>query len=201
MSLRFALLGLLADQPASGYDLSQRFEHSLKRYAWHARHSQIYPELNKMTGDGLIEVAEEGPRGRRTYAITESGRRELREWLFHGSDERVVRNEFVLRVFLLSTLDDDDAARLLRAYADFAANERDSLRTNRDQARAESPPGQQRRFGHFAAEYGIRQWQAMHEWALWALEEFEQQPSSSASDSDGNSGNSESTASGPGTRP
>ncbi|WP_279578861.1 PadR family transcriptional regulator [Fodinicola feengrottensis] len=60
MSLRHALLGLLHDGPASGYDLTKMFESRLERFAWHARHSQIYPELNKMAVDGLVEVIEEG---------------------------------------------------------------------------------------------------------------------------------------------
>ncbi|WP_279579818.1 PadR family transcriptional regulator [Fodinicola feengrottensis] len=68
MSLRYALLGLLADEPASGYDLARTFEISLQRWAWHARHSQIYPELNKLADEGLIDVVDEGARGRRTYA-------------------------------------------------------------------------------------------------------------------------------------
>src|SRR5215470_2260302 len=81
MSLRYALLGLLADEPASGYELTKKFERVLRRYAWHAQHSQIYPELNRMAADGLVEVVAEGPRGRRTYAITAAGRAAVRRWM------------------------------------------------------------------------------------------------------------------------
>ncbi|MBA3728896.1 MAG: PadR family transcriptional regulator, partial [Actinobacteria bacterium] len=44
MSLRHALLGLLAERPMSGYDLTKVFDSSLA-YVWSAKHSQIYPEL------------------------------------------------------------------------------------------------------------------------------------------------------------
>src|SRR5688500_8244241 len=81
MSLRYALLGLLADEPASGYDLTRSFEKALRRYAWHAQHSQIYPELTRLAADGLVEIASEGARGRRVYSITEAGRTELRRWM------------------------------------------------------------------------------------------------------------------------
>ena len=74
MSLRFALLGLLEDGPASGYTLNLRFERSLQRFAWTARQSHIYPELNRLAEEGLIEIAEEGARDKRTYALTERGR-------------------------------------------------------------------------------------------------------------------------------
>ena len=105
MSLRYALLGLLAEEPASGYELTRRFQQVLQRYAWHAQNSQIYPELNQLSRDGLAAVVEEGPRGRRTYAITDAGREELRRWMRNPPDVFVVRNEFVLRLFLLSALE------------------------------------------------------------------------------------------------
>src|SRR5919198_1549940 len=99
MSLRYALLGLLADEAASGYELTKKFERTLDRYAWHAKHNQVYQELNRLAADGLVEVVEEGARGRKTYAITEPGREELRNWLLHPQRNPVVRNEFVLRLF------------------------------------------------------------------------------------------------------
>jgi DNA-binding PadR family transcriptional regulator len=78
MALRYALLGLLTAGPASGYDLTKRFDRSVG-YAWHAGHSQIYPEMAKLCAEGLVEVAEEaGPRGRKTYTITGAGLESLR---------------------------------------------------------------------------------------------------------------------------
>ena len=47
MSLRHAMLGLLTLAPSNGYELTRRFDQSL-RNAWHASHSQIYPELAKL---------------------------------------------------------------------------------------------------------------------------------------------------------
>ncbi|NED54550.1 PadR family transcriptional regulator, partial [Micromonospora aurantiaca] len=77
MSLRHAVLGLLAELGgASGYDLLKLFEVSLDN-VWPATQSQLYGELGKLTDAGLIEVAAEGPRGRREYRITPSGRAEL----------------------------------------------------------------------------------------------------------------------------
>ncbi|GAA1996356.1 hypothetical protein GCM10009799_23780 [Nocardiopsis rhodophaea] len=79
MSLSYALLGMLAYEPFSGYDLKKRFDGELGEYAWHAPHTRIYPELVKLADEGLIEVTDEGARGRRTYAATEAGRAELRQ--------------------------------------------------------------------------------------------------------------------------
>ncbi|MET9021147.1 PadR family transcriptional regulator [Actinopolymorpha sp. NPDC004070] len=174
MSLRYALLGLLSERPASGYALTQRFEQSLQKYAWHANHSQIYPELAKLAADGLVTVVEEGARGRRTYAITDAGREALREWLLtSGGGPRRVRNEAVLRTFLLSTLEPADAALLLRGYVDRSARDLAELQAVVADLEASEQAGEPQRFGRFAAEFGVRQYAAFHDWAQWALARVE----------------------------
>jgi PadR family transcriptional regulator, regulatory protein AphA len=174
MSLRYALLGLLAEKPASGYDLTRKFERALQRYAWHAQHSQIYPELNRLAADGLVVVVAEGARGRRTYAITDKGRAELRSWMLNPPEVFVVRHEFVLRLFLLSTLDPDDARAVLRPVVEDSARELATLREAIDTADTTTPPGALPAFGRLVAEYGLRSFQAMHDWALWALDQIDQ---------------------------
>ena len=77
MSLRHALLGALADQPRTGYELLKHFEQSLA-YAWSASHSQIYPELARLRDDGLIEQTDAGARNSKTYALTDAGLDEIR---------------------------------------------------------------------------------------------------------------------------
>jgi DNA-binding PadR family transcriptional regulator len=101
MSLRHAMLGLLVIQPSTGYELAQRFDRTL-RNAWHASHSQIYPELAKLQEEGLVEVVGEGPRRSRTYAATETGRRELVRWMTDEEPVRTQRNETAVRWFLLA---------------------------------------------------------------------------------------------------
>ncbi len=174
MSLRYALLGLLAEEPASGYELTKKFERVLQRYAWHAQHSQIYPELNRMAADGLIVVVAEGARGRRTYAVTDSGRADLRQWMVNPPGEFVVRNEFVLRLFLLSTLDTAEARRLLEWTADANANQLQELRANVAAFDAATDPTAGLPLQRLVAEFGLRSFQLLAEWALWAIERIEQ---------------------------
>jgi PadR family transcriptional regulator, regulatory protein AphA len=176
MSLRYALLGLLAEEPGSGYDLTKKFERLLERYAWHAQHSQIYPELTKLATDGLIEVAAEGPRGRRTYAITDDGREDLRRWMLNPPEIFTVRNELVLRLFLLSTLEPEQAKAMLRWVADAYETE---LKTLTDRvlefdanAGPDAPPSMQR----MVAEFGLRSFQVLGEWARWAHDRIDERP-------------------------
>ena len=112
MSLRFALLGLTAALPSTGYELTRLFDASLA-HAWHASHSQIYPELRKLEEEGLVEVVSEGARGSRTFAATDAGREALRVWLVEGMPSRKVRDEGALRLFLTSLLEPADRKAVL----------------------------------------------------------------------------------------
>lgn len=82
MSLRYALLGFLSTEPASGYRLSQEFGESAGWF-WYAQHSQIHPELKRLEAAGLIEssVDPDDARGTKTFTITKAGLDDLNAWL------------------------------------------------------------------------------------------------------------------------
>src|SRR3954468_3654571 len=103
VSLRMAALGLLAQQPGSGYDLLKRFDISMAN-VWPATQSQLYGELNKLAADGLIEVSDVGPRGRKEYRVTDAGRAELAQWVTNPRDDPPPRSASLLRVFLLGEI-------------------------------------------------------------------------------------------------
>ncbi len=52
-NLKYAILGLLNQKEMTGYDLMKQFESTLCEF-WSAKHSQIYPELKKLTDEGSI---------------------------------------------------------------------------------------------------------------------------------------------------
>jgi PadR family transcriptional regulator AphA len=111
MSLRHSILGLLERKPSTGYELAQMFDISL-RTVWHASHSQIYPELARLSSQGLVEVVEHGARGSKTYALTREGRDELRRWLVETDPDRSQRNESAVRLFLTHLLPAADRTRV-----------------------------------------------------------------------------------------
>jgi PadR family transcriptional regulator, regulatory protein AphA len=127
MSLRHAVLGLLSLEPMTGYDLTQRFDKSLAN-AWRASHSQIYPELGRMRDEGMVEVASEGPRGSRSYAITDHGRDELRRWMMESEPNRYQRNETAVRWFLVSLLEPEERRTVLESELAFVTAECERLR-------------------------------------------------------------------------
>jgi PadR family transcriptional regulator AphA len=119
MSLRHAVLGLLATQPSTGYELTNRFDVSLAN-AWHASHSQIYPELARLEEAGMVEVVGEGARNSRTFGITPAGREELRRWLVETEPNRAQRNETAVRWFLIALLDPADRRAVLERELEHA---------------------------------------------------------------------------------
>lgn len=170
MSLRIALLGLLAAAgPASGYDLTKKFELSVG-HVWQAGHSQIYPELAKMAADGLVAVEAEGPRGRKLYTIRPEGTAELHTWLVEHNASPSVRNEPGLHAFLLPLLEPHEATAVVqRMKARYQArlSELEGLRATKHASEHRS------RFGDYALDLGIRQVRAAVEWADHSIAEIE----------------------------
>lgn len=165
MSLRHAVLGLLASGPASGYDLLKRFEVSLAN-VWPATQSQLYSELNRMADAELVKVAAEGPRGRKEYAITDSGMAELRHWMTEVEPERVRRSDMLLRVFFLDLVSTDEAIDYLRRQVAYAADRLTDLEAIRTAVAGEQDPLAVN--GRIALEWGIRQMAMVRDWASWA---------------------------------
>ncbi len=172
VSLRIAALGLLAEKPASGYDLLKLFEKSLAN-VWPATQSQLYGELNKLADAGLIEVSATGPRGRKEYRITDAGRAELRRWISNPQDDPPFRSVSLLRVFLLGEIPREQARKHLVEMAATADAEVKRLTELRDSIdwRDDGPD-----FGLAALDYGLRMNTMNREWARSVIETIDTQP-------------------------
>jgi len=173
MSLRHALLGLLAERPGSGWDLLKGFETSLA-FVWPATQSQLYTELGRMTDHGLIEVSATGARNRKEYAITDAGRDELIRWVTEVEPERTRRNEALLRVFFLGNVGPDQARAFLEreaaVYRQFGELLEQVVQTTAwDDSDFD-------RFGRIALENGLRVVAANEAWATWAVGQVEAPP-------------------------
>ena len=113
-AVTWAVLGLLAHGPKSGYDVKRIVDRSVRHF-WAASYGQIYPELRRLEGVGWIEGTE-APRGgrlRRVYRITVTGRRALDAWLREPETRVELRDESLLRLFFADTLPHEDALALL----------------------------------------------------------------------------------------
>jgi DNA-binding PadR family transcriptional regulator len=106
-TLGYALLGLLARRPRTGYELTQALRAPIG-YFWTATHSQVYPELTKLEQDGHVRhriVDNRGPREGKLYRITAAGLRALADWSVADLTAEVTRDEFLLKVYSTWTAD------------------------------------------------------------------------------------------------
>lgn len=128
MSLRYALLALLAVEPMTGYDLSKRFQSSVA-HVWHAPDSQIYPELKRMEKDGLLEGHDVawGTRGtKREYHITDAGVEDFRSWMNDTLSYPPERDPVHLKAAYFEWAEPDSArAQLLAHIENFTARRED----------------------------------------------------------------------------
>jgi PadR family transcriptional regulator, regulatory protein AphA len=112
----YAILGHLALQPWTMYELAQQMQRNVHFYFPRVE-SQIYAEPKKLVAAGLAEAVTEmtGKRARTIYSITPDGRRALSEWLATPpSRGPLLEFEAVLRVMLAPFGTDEDLARTLR---------------------------------------------------------------------------------------
>jgi DNA-binding PadR family transcriptional regulator len=68
--VRAAALALLAEQPRNGYQIIQEIAERSGGY-WKPSSGSVYPALQQLEDEGLVEVATE--EGRRTFRLTEAG--------------------------------------------------------------------------------------------------------------------------------
>lgn len=79
MSIRHGLLALLERGPRYGSQLRTEFE-SRTGSTWPLNVGQVYTTLARLERDGLVAPGGEDPAGHTLYAITDTGRTELRAW-------------------------------------------------------------------------------------------------------------------------
>lgn len=90
-----SLLGFLHDGPQSGWDLVVTAQQVIGDF-WSLTRSQVYRELTAMAEAGLVEAADPGPRDRRAYRLTGSGRAAFRTWLEQQPGEEQIRYPLLL---------------------------------------------------------------------------------------------------------
>lgn len=102
MSVRYAILGLLIEQPMHGYRLKKVIDHRLSPL-WGLTTGQIYQSLGAMERSALVESRIERRRNRpqrKVYTVTPAGRRTLSAWLDKWPSHacRTIRDEPIVRM-------------------------------------------------------------------------------------------------------
>jgi DNA-binding PadR family transcriptional regulator len=114
MPLHHAVLALLAEKPAHGYELKSSFEQAVGDQWGGLNIGHLYQILDRLSRDGLIE-SERQPQqvkpDRMVHRLTAAGRAELGRWLNEPSPRiRGYRDDFFLK--LMAAVQASDQATL-----------------------------------------------------------------------------------------
>ena len=110
-----SLLGLLHDGPMAGWDLVAAAQQGIGNF-WTLTQSQVYRELRAMAEAGLVEVGEPGPRDRKPYALTETGRAAFREWVVREPGMEQVRFPLLVTIMFARHVPPQRLAEIVAAH-------------------------------------------------------------------------------------
>ena len=171
----FAILGLLAIQPWSTYELAQLMRRSL-HFIWPRAESNLYAEPKRLVDAGLVaaEVGWNGDRKRTVYSITPEGRAALRDWLADEPPSQRLESEAALRV-LYGNLGakEDLLAAIARIAADADASIRHFCDLGEEYASGDGRFPERIHVNALLLTLMVEQARASARWARWAAEEVE----------------------------
>jgi DNA-binding PadR family transcriptional regulator len=171
--LAYALLGLLQQEPRSGYDLRKIFANT-PMGTFSDSPGAIYPALERLAKRGYVrsQVQEaSGLRRRRVFRPTASGKRAFKAWqtntivredVIYGVDELMLRFSF-----MDETASGADAKRFLRGLRSQLAGYIPTLRKYLQKHRASMSLS-----GRLALESGIRGYESLFGWGKTALSAY-----------------------------
>jgi PadR family transcriptional regulator, regulatory protein AphA len=163
MSLRFALLGLLAVEPASGYDLKRAINRSTY-FIWNATGPQIYTTLHKLREEGFLTseaLEQRGKPDKQIHTITDEGRAALKAFMSEPIRAAVTRDEVLLRIFFGNFANPKAMRREIEAYLERIREERSTMEAT--DARITAHPGRKheaRRFQLLSLRIKVAQYRA-----------------------------------------
>lgn len=121
MSVRQAILALLAEQPMHGYQLRQQFERRTGG-TWPLNIGQVYTTVQRLVRDGLVEPSDDaaGPSESGAYVerlqLTPAGVAEVgRWWSTPVTRGAPARDELVIKLAMAVTSAGVDAHRVIQA--------------------------------------------------------------------------------------
>jgi DNA-binding PadR family transcriptional regulator len=123
LTVRHAVLGLLAQRPRHGYELRAAFEALAGgEENWNLKPAQVYTTLVRMEQAGLVAeraIEQDGGPEKRIYAITPDGLKSLEEWFNEGSSPEHQRDEFFLKLMVALISGATDAYRVINVQRIF----------------------------------------------------------------------------------
>lgn len=119
MSLDHALLGFLAGEDLSGYDLKTRCLDERIAHFWTADQAQIYRTLERLERSRLVTTKRHRQQrrpDRKVFSITRAGREALDEWLGTPHPLPSYRDAFLIQVYFGADIPTDRLVAVLETH-------------------------------------------------------------------------------------
>ena len=140
MDVRTICLGILTRGEATGYEIKKLFDDDGYHHFVEASFGSIYPALNQLTRDGLVEVraeAQEKRPDRKVYSITQAGRSQFLASLLKPLPEDRHRSAFVFAMLFSHLLPKARVSELLDVYVRQSEEKLAQLHNAQSQTRGE----------------------------------------------------------------
>lgn len=119
MSVKHAILGLLAQHPRHGYDLHDAFEAMIGgKQNWDIKPAQVYTTLARLEKAGWVvrdAVEQDGGPEKVIFAITDLGQEALETWLLEPVETEHQKDEFFIKIMVSLISETENARRILYA--------------------------------------------------------------------------------------
>ncbi|MBN8580691.1 MAG: PadR family transcriptional regulator [Anaerolineae bacterium] len=136
MSVRNAILGLLAQKPRHGYELHSAFSTVMDSATWDVKPAQIYTTLERLQESGLVQTKSDLGEGRqpdrRIYAITRDGHEALKSWFNESVPTEHQRDEFYVKLMIGLISGEADPTRIIQTQRSRLFQEMHDATTQRD---------------------------------------------------------------------
>jgi PadR family transcriptional regulator, regulatory protein AphA len=135
LAVKHSILGLLHYKDMHGYRIKEHIEKNFG-HMWSINHGQIYQTLKKMEAEGLITLADVSPSDnggptKKSYSITDEGRREFADWLASDPDgQMLLRDPFLTRFVFFDFGDRDRALQIIQGQIDSYERQLERRRDN-----------------------------------------------------------------------
>jgi DNA-binding PadR family transcriptional regulator len=172
VNFRYFVLGLLHEQPMSGYDIKRLLER-LNGLIGSSSFGHIYPTLHTLLEEEWVTVnvvTHENRPPRKVYTIKQQGRTALQEWLEQPFPSSPSQKALVMRLILAQGLPQRGLRAHLRQRHAHVAAHRDALKE------LSGEPEQVGRGWQMALDYGLAVADAELGWLDRALDQTPEEP-------------------------
>lgn len=169
---RYLILGLLAEESLSGYDIKQKIDKKMG-ILWMESYGQIYPELKRLTEENMIS-RKSSVRQRRVvrkeYSLTEKGKEALLEWLKKPSENKVMKYDILLKLFFAKHLQSEEVEEHVKNFQRDFEGALQNLLHMKTKLGSNASESKDLVYWYLTALFGETVFRAYIQWAEHALE-------------------------------